>query len=129
MIRSPRDVYADVTKLGELSGRKNAEDAEELAEQISTDAHAAYAEIDRLRDELADLYPIVLVSAVRYALGRSTYVVQATVAAIERHASRIREGTRQIMIRDIETELGYADGMHCDQTAWQRALTALRQEP
>lgn len=53
------------------------------------------------RDQLASL----LISATRYALGRATYIVGDTVAAIVQHAPRLDANTRHVLARDISTAL------------------------
>lgn len=70
-------------------------------------------------------YEHMLISAVRYALGRRTYVVDITVNYIISELPKLSERCKQIMIHDIEHPFGgYGD--ECDRRDWMRLLEELK---
>lgn len=69
-------------------------------------------------------YEHMLISALRYAIGRRTYMVEMTVNYIIKEIPKLSDRCRQIMIYDIEHPIGgYGDA--CDKEDWMRLLTAL----
>lgn len=70
----------------------------------------------------------ILVSAVRYALGRMTYIVGLTVDYISPLIKSLDMKYINIMIDDItgHSDLGY--GMDMDEEEWGRLLSRLRAE-
>lgn len=70
-------------------------------------------------------YEHMLISALRYALGRRTYVVEITVNYIIKELPKLSEKCKNIMIEDIEHPLcGYGD--ECDRVDWMRLLDELK---
>lgn len=70
-------------------------------------------------------YEHMLISALRYALGRRTYVVEITVDYIIKELPKLSERCKNIMIEDIERPLGgYGD--ECDRVDWMRLLEELK---
>lgn len=68
----------------------------------------------------------MLVSAVRYALGRQTYIVQWTCEIITKNLDLLTYKDKQVMIRDIENPLDYGDD--CDKECWLKLLKTLKEE-
>ena len=68
-------------------------------------------------------YEQMLVSALRYALGRRTYIVEITVNFIISELHSLSDYCKNIMVRDIETAHSYGD--ECDKEDWIRLLEAL----
>ena len=66
----------------------------------------------------------MLVSAVRYALLRQTYIVGWTIDEVIRTWQRLDHGVRLIILRDIEDELGRVPNMmnEYDRTEWRRVI-------
>jgi hypothetical protein len=65
----------------------------------------------------------MLVSAVRYALGRATYIVSATVRETIRAWPHLSENARTVIERDVREAFYYhRTGMDCDTAQWQRLL-------
>lgn len=69
-------------------------------------------------------YEQILISALRYALGRRTYIVEITVNFIINELHSLSEYCKNIMIRDIEEEHSYGD--ECDKENWMRLLKKLK---
>lgn len=70
-------------------------------------------------------YEHMLISALRYALGRRTYVVEITVDYIIKELPKLSEKCKNIMIEDIEHPL-YGYGDECDRVDWMRLLDELK---
>ena len=74
----------------------------------------------------------ILVCAVRYALGRMTYVVSDVCRYVEGKKDSLSESCKDIIIRDIEEELeryhelGQTCGMECDERDWALLLNVLK---
>ena len=66
----------------------------------------------------------MLVSSVRYALGRRTYIVNWTCEFIENNLDLITLSNKKVMIRDIEYQKNYGDD--CDEHDWLRLLNILK---
>lgn len=97
---------------------------------------AARLATDRILDALAaspesgrERFPEgLVVSAVRYALGRATYVVSETTEWLREHWSELRPGTRETILRDVLRALAANDvGMTCDRREWE-SIAALAPE-
>ena len=72
-------------------------------------------------------YEHMLISAVRYALGRRTYVVGITTDYVARQLSKLSDKCIKIMIDDINNPLGgYGDP--CDEIDWMCLLEQLEEE-
>lgn len=73
----------------------------------------------------------VVVSAVRYALGRKTYIVGMTVDLVINLWPNLDDGDREIIRRDVSEELALWQrvpdfGPHqCDIDEWRRLLMAV----
>ena len=74
----------------------------------------------------------MLISAVRYALGRSTYIVSDTCRSVTNIKSKLSKECINIIIRDIEFDLelyhraGNLCGMECDEKEWGELLNVLK---
>ena len=79
-------------------------------------------EINGNKDDLSAM----LVSSVRYALGRRTYIVNWTCEFIEKNQHLLRTSDKLVMIRDIEQQKEYGYGDDCDQKDWLRLLAVLK---
>ena len=79
--------------------------------------------------EMDENFQEILVSAVRYALGRMTYIVGLTVDYIMPMIQNLKTKYINIMIDDI-TYQGeyYGYGMEMDRKDWMRLLAALKAE-
>lgn len=70
----------------------------------------------------------MLISAVRYALGRQTYVVQETTQYLLHCLHKFDEGVRAVIIQDIRDAVERAEargttlGMDIDHDDWKRVL-------
>ncbi len=79
--------------------------------------------------------PQMLVSAVRYALNRATYVVGETVDQVIGVWADLPEGVRNAIERDVRAEIRMAEiyggtvGHACDHRAWQRLLDHIEALP
>lgn len=73
-------------------------------------------------------YEHMLISALRYALGRRTYIVGMTAEYIENELPKLSDQCKTIMITDIERHrlFGYYD--ECDREDWMRLLKRLREQ-
>ena len=69
-------------------------------------------------------YEQILISVLRYALGRRTYIVGTTVDFIISELHSLSDYYKNIMIRDIEEEHSYGD--ECDKENWMRLLDKLK---
>ena len=79
-------------------------------------------EINGNKDDLSAM----LVSSVRYALGRRTYIVNWTCEFIENNLDLITLSNKKVMIRDIEYQKNYGYGDKCDENDWLRLLNILK---
>ncbi len=69
----------------------------------------------------------ILVSAVRYALGRQTYIVSWTVHEVLRVWPSLDTGTRTLIQRDVAEAMRQPPPLHIsdvDRPDWQRILEA-----
>lgn len=72
----------------------------------------------------------LVISAVRYALGRSTYIVGVTVNEVIRLWPEFSTRTRKTIARDVSAHLAYdpLPGMAMDQADWLRLMKCARGE-
>ena len=76
----------------------------------------------------------ILICAVRYALGRMSYIVGVVCDYVYFKRKTLSKECINIIIRDIEEEMeryhssGAVLGMECDERTWNRLLEALRKE-
>ena len=73
-------------------------------------------------------YEHMIISAVRYALGRMTYIVKLTVdyALKDIENNKLSKKCLVVMKQDIEDEKDL--GMECDKKDWQRLLDRIEKE-
>ena len=73
-------------------------------------------------------YEQMIISAVRYALGRMTYIVSLTVNYVLKdiEENKLSKYCLSIMKKDIEDEKDL--GMECDKKDWQRLLDIIEKE-
>ena len=76
---------------------------------------------------------MMLISAVRYALGRSSYIVSETCIFVTSIRKKLSQNCINIIIRDIEGTMdmyhksGLLCGMECDETEWRVLLRRLKE--
>ncbi len=78
-----------------------------------------------INGEIADI-SAMLVCAVRYALGRRTYIVQWTCEFIRNNTHLLIDKDIQVMIRDIEQQKQYSYRDKCDEECWLSLLNYLK---
>lgn len=71
-------------------------------------------------------YEHMIVSAMRYAIGRRTYIVKLTVNYIIAELPELSDYCKDIMIKDIESAISYGDD--CDKQNWMKLLKELKDE-
>ena len=75
----------------------------------------------------------ILICAVRYALGRMSYIVGVVAEYVAVKQPELSKECINIIIRDIEEELkryhdaGQKLGMECDERTWLRLLERLKE--
>ena len=77
--------------------------------------------------EMNDVFNQMMISAVRYALGRQTYIVSDTTSYIAQLAPNLNDQTVACMERDIRTAYSYGDE-NIDKPHWMRLLLVLQEE-
>lgn len=78
----------------------------------------------------------VVVSAVRYAMGRATYIVEMTCEWVINHWDALSDNTRAVIARDVRLEVGLrrAEGekqsalARIDNPFWEKLLDKAEQE-
>lgn len=72
-------------------------------------------------------YEHILVSAVRYALGRMTYIVELTVNYVLKdiEANKLSEHCLSVIKKDINDARDY--GMDCDKQEWVKLLNKIEE--
>ncbi len=100
----------------------------------------ACVEVDVDRDTVKDIKTVpiddsfeqILISAERYACGRSTYIVEMTVEYITLLLPRLEDRTLLIILRDIQAaerdRFGRGLGMDFDARAWRGLAQAIEEE-
>ncbi len=67
--------------------------------------------------------------AMRYALGRSTYVVETVCRVLKNNAKNIRGDIKQRMCEEISSAIEASEaGMDMDVKQWQQVLTSFNEE-
>lgn len=70
------------------------------------------------------VYEQMLISAVRYALGRATYIVGTTTDEVKRVWSELSENTRMVIRRDVSEALDRGQvGMEMDDSRWRHLIS------
>ena len=75
----------------------------------------------------------ILICAVRYALGRRSYIVGIVCDYVKAKINSLSKNCINIIIRDINEEferyhdLGYTLGDDCDERDWIKLLEALKE--
>lgn len=69
----------------------------------------------------------MLLGAVRYALGRQTYIVNWTCEFITKNVHLLTAGNKQVIIRDIKQQEEYGYGDKCDKEDWLKLLKFLEE--
>jgi len=65
----------------------------------------------------------LIISAVRYSLGRRTYIVSVTCSLVKAYWQNLNEATKQIIIRDIKEQKDRKNlGAECDKKDWENIL-------
>ena len=72
-------------------------------------------------------YECIIISAVRYALGRRTYIVNLTVDYVIAELPKLSEQCRHVMIDDITQQEQFGYGDECDKKDWMRLLGKLKE--
>lgn len=67
----------------------------------------------------------MLLCAVRYALGRRTYIVDWTCSFIIKNAHLLTERDKKVIIRDIKEQERFGYGDKCDEKDWLKLLKFL----
>lgn len=81
--------------------------------------------VPRIPANSADLGS-VFICAVRYCLGRATYMPHLVIDFITPYVPHLENRTLSVLIRDIRDAKSY--GMDCDKTAWTAFLKRLEEE-
>ena len=68
----------------------------------------------------------MLISAVRYSLGRRTYMVDWTCEFIRNNTHLLLEKDKEVIIKDIEQQKDYGYGDKCDEDCWLALLDYLK---
>ena len=77
---------------------------------------------------VADIHTLIL-CAVRYALGRKTYIVYDVAEIVKKNPSELRDDTLILLDRDIRRELERGNyGMQCDLEIWQALRQTIQKE-
>lgn len=71
-------------------------------------------------------YESVLICALRYALGRRSYMVGTVTRYIISEIPKLSDKCKKIMITDIEQAPSYGDD--CDKEDWMLLLKKLRED-
>lgn len=75
----------------------------------------------------------ILICAVRYALGRQSYIVGTVAEYVAVTRNKLSKECINIIIRDIEEEIefyhraGRTCGMECDEWEWKKLLKILKE--
>ena len=78
------------------------------------------------QSEMITDYEHMMISALRYAIGRRTYIVEITVNYILSELPKLSDPCKHVMIDDIEN--AYSLGDECDRQDWMRLLKELKGE-
>lgn len=72
-------------------------------------------------------YEHMLISALRYALGRRTYIVSMAVEYIENELPKLSDQCKKVIIKDIEEQEKFGYGDECDKVRWMHLLERLKE--
>lgn len=72
--------------------------------------------------------PWVISSAVRYALGRRSYVVSETAQTVMNVWEALPETTRAVIVRDVKDEIAHPGGMDMDTQTWLDLLAWIEEQ-
>ena len=82
-----------------------------------------------------DHYELMLISAVRYALGRRTYIVAETARYVSGKLGMVKNATLMVLLRDIDERIAWSDrsgmsglGDECDRAEWMLLHEAIAEE-
>jgi len=96
--------------------------------KLSKPGTVSKSKIAELKARQATVEPLVLMAALRYALGRMTYIVSTVADAIIQNIDVFNKSELQIMHKEISTELKDGGGGHrCDIEDWQRVLRRIEE--
>lgn len=70
----------------------------------------------------------VVICAVRYALGRQTYMVGIVCRYVASVIPTLSENCRNLIIRDIKEAERYGYGHKCDEKDWMELLEKLEKQ-
>lgn len=76
----------------------------------------------------------IIICAVRYALGRMSYIVWDVAKYVELKRKELSRECIEAIVQDIEIgfkryhEVGHTLGMECDERRWYKLLEILREE-
>lgn len=71
-------------------------------------------------------YEHMLIGALRYALGRRTYIVSTTAEYIASELPKLSEQCKRVMVKDIEEQEKFGYGDECDKDNWMWLLGELK---
>ena len=85
------------------------------------------------------LYPVdefLVISAVRYARGRATYIVEETCEWVIAHWEQLSDNTRAVIARDVQLEVQLRREQGAEQSAiaridnpaWEKLLDTVEKE-
>ena len=77
------------------------------------------------QSEMITDYEHMMISALRYAIGRRTYIVEITVNYILSELPKLSDPCKHVMIDDIEN--AYSLGDEYDKADWMRLLKELKE--
>lgn len=68
----------------------------------------------------------LVVCAVRYCLGRQSYVVGMMADYLVKNAAHINSSDRRVILNDISRHAKFGYGDKCDEAEWMKAKVALK---
>lgn len=71
-------------------------------------------------------YEQTLISALRYALGRRSYIVKVTTDYMAAEIPKLSEHCKSVMIESIEDQKKFGYGDACDKEDWMSLLDKLK---
>lgn len=72
-------------------------------------------------------YEMMLISALRYVLGRRSYIVGVTTGYITTKIPKLSEMCKSVMIEDIEEQGKFGYGADFDRDDWMMLLKKLKE--
>lgn len=67
----------------------------------------------------------LVVCAVRYCLGRQSYIVGTMTDYLKQNAAKINDADRRTILNDIDRQAQYGYGGKIDKIAWMEARASL----